>query len=84
MPGIKISKERLIALLEGEIRRQSGGSAPITITKLDGVIKTGEHFEIEAISLSAQALKVADFTTKTAPAGRGKIKLAAVDGERVL
>ena len=83
MQGFKISKERLIALLEGEIRRQSGGSAPITITKLDGVIKTGEHFEIEAVSLSAAPVTPRDFVAKSEPAGRGKIKLAAVDGELV-
>lgn len=80
---IHITKERLVNLIEAEIRRLSGGVAPVKITSVDGFVRSGEAFEIEGIVLHVAAPKPKDFSNYTAPAGHGKIKLAAIDGETV-
>jgi len=80
MPTIKITQEVLKKAIAAEVKRQSFGTADIQIEAIYGVVSTGETFEISGLEVHTAAPKLPQFTKRTAPAGLGKIRLAAVDG----
>lgn len=80
MPSISISKDLLVKAIAAEVKRQSFGNANMDITHIEGVIDSGEAFEIVGIRVQTEAPKVRDFVQRSEPAGRGKIRLAAVNG----
>lgn len=80
MPTINITREILVKAITAEVRRQSFGTADIQIEEIYGVIPTGEAFEISGLSVKTASPKLPTKGKYTAPAGLGKIRLAAVDG----
>ena len=74
---LKISQTLLMQALEAELKRQSVGVANINVTMLQGVISTGEKFEIDSLEIHFEP-KVA-----TRYAANPKMRLVSVDGETV-
>lgn len=83
MPTISISRDMLIKAVAAEVKRQSFGVASLEVTNIEGVIESGESFEIVGIRVQAEKPKptAAEILQRTPPAGQGKIRLAAIDGE---
>lgn len=74
---LKISQTLLMQALEAELKRQSVGVANINVTMLQGVITTGEKFEIDSLEIQFEPKATVRF------AANPKVRLAAVDGETV-
>lgn len=63
-----------------EVKRQSFGSAPMEIDFIEGVSVTGEAFEITGVRVTTAPVKPSAFFERSPPQGRGKMRLASVDG----
>lgn len=84
-----VTPSLLAEALSNIIREQSVGMADLEVTAIHGLATTGEPFEISGVELTLQPRKrpvtaTADVSGRfTPPVGRGKIKLAAINGEIV-
>lgn len=89
MSSLKISHTLLARALSDIIRQDTIGMADMDITAIHAVAETGDLFPINGLEIElAPKRKAATVGTDvsgrfTPPAGKGKIRLAAVDGEAV-
>lgn len=82
MKPVMIEGDRLKKAILKALETESFGLAVGQITELRGVISTGEAFPIDKIEVTL-VTPTATQSRFTAPTGRGKIKLATLDGENV-
>ena len=75
MRTLNISQSLLMQALEAELKRQSVGVANINVLMLQGVVKTGEAFEIESLQIQYEPK-----ATVNTYASNPKMRLASVDG----
>ena len=83
MKSVTIPYDFLVQLIEQEVRKASFGNAPIKISSIQGITEIGGAEPITGLYVTVESPKPRDFLTPSAPAGKGKIKLATIDGEEV-
>lgn len=88
MQAFKISNGMLRRAVQQVLKEESAGMLDLEIVGLSGVVVTGEAFEIDSLEVMlmpkvrTKSTSAADKSGRyTPPTGRGKIRLAAVDGE---